>query len=122
MDVLVAGSGGAGKKRKAPAAAAAGPSGAKRAKRVAPPLETDDESEVEDEAQEWDDSFGGAVDDDELEAFEALEHARGLEPSSDGTMDEDGWASVRTARGAASASASGKKGKGRTSTEVLELE
>ncbi|GAA5855364.1 hypothetical protein JCM9279_001698 [Rhodotorula babjevae] len=118
IDVLVAGAGGT-KKRKAPAAAAAaGPSGAKRVKRVAPPLETDDESEDEPQG-EWD-GFGGEVDEEELEALEALERARTLEPSSDGAMDEDGWASVRTARGAASASAGGRKGKGRT--EVLELE
>ncbi|KPV77044.1 uncharacterized protein RHOBADRAFT_34512, partial [Rhodotorula graminis WP1] len=100
IDVLVAGSGSGGgaKKRKAPAATAAtgGASGAKKRKKIAPPVETDDEAEDEDEdgpGDEWDAGagrFGGAVDDEELEAFE---HARALEPSSDGAMDDDGWAS-----------------------------
>ncbi|GAA5898656.1 hypothetical protein JCM8208_004725 [Rhodotorula glutinis] len=124
IDVLVAGSSGARKKRKAPAAAAAaaaGPSGTKRPRKVAPPLETDDEDEDEDGRDEWDAgaSFGGAVDDEELEAFE---HARALEPSSDGAMDDDGWASVRTARGAAASSSAGGGSKSGRPTEVLELE
>lgn len=110
MDVLVSG----GKKRKAPAASSS-KAPAKKAKKVAAPLETDDADE---DAADW--GFGsgsgsGEVDDDELEAFE---HARALEPSSDGAMDDEGWASVKT-RGA--------RGKGAAAndtgtTEVLELE
>lgn len=96
MDVLVSG----GTKRKNGAAQGNAKSAKKpRTKKSAPaPTETDDESEADESrsssrrGQVQDESD---VDEDELEAWEA---ALGADASSDGGMDENGWASVKTSR------------------------
>ncbi|GAA5996911.1 RecQ family ATP-dependent DNA helicase [Rhodotorula paludigena] len=104
MDVLVSTSG-VGKKRKAATYSSSKTNGsaapAKKKVKKAVVVETDEsENDAEDDGDDFGFAFGDAggygddVDDDELEAFEAV---RGQEPSSDGAVDEDGWASVKTA-------------------------
>ncbi|GAA6054988.1 hypothetical protein JCM3770_000480 [Rhodotorula araucariae] len=114
MDVLVPAPGAGGKKRKPASTKGAGAQPNKRAKKVAAALETDESSGAGEEFA-FDVAADGDDDDNEADAdeLEAFELARAIEPSSDGAMDADGWAGVKTAT---------RRGRGEGAKEVLELD
>ncbi|GAA5850770.1 hypothetical protein JCM8547_009085 [Rhodosporidiobolus lusitaniae] len=120
MDVLVSSSAG-GKKRKAVSTGVAGGGGggskAKKQKKRIVPSDDEDEDGTEQDNFRFDDD--GMEEDGGEEDPDALEALRQLEPSSDGMMDVDGWAKVKTAGKPSKGGGGGGKQK---ETEVIELD